>query len=411
MKTLQEYILEAMSKDVFLDNVKSMFGIKNDDYEFAYNILKSANSTKGLLDGLENYIKGEKEIKTTGYYLAMLFDLSGLDVEDNKQIITSIIRNNNENELNAMVDALSDKMNDTKQQSLKFDFTNGTGNLLNDFCNNFKDLAKYIFNIKDFKKSGNTAGIGPGELLLQLLIGGNETHVSGDVGLPDGKILEVKSKNGKLGNSEINSTKTTKFFINKLINKNNGYNIELKYKINDAEIPLSSNEIEEYIDRNGSCFGGTRADKDGGIKKFNAFWQDITLNYKNNIKIEDLKTEIFKCYIETIFDKYGYNKFDKNLLTILENPFEIDNNNTLKIYKSKTDFIPLTGFLYLYAYQQSTGFNYLIVFDENFNFKCLDCEKILEKYDNITKKFSFTLPGNTNDKSSRSNVASINLKK
>jgi hypothetical protein len=48
------------------------------------------------------------------------------------------------------------------------------------------------------------------------------------------------------------------------------------------------------------------------------------------------------------------------------------------------------------------------------NFKCLKCDKengIIEKYGEVTEKFSFTLPGNKDDKHNIGNVAAINLKK
>ena len=43
MKTLQEYILEAIDKDTFLDFVQKSFNIKNGDYEEPYNIIKNKN--------------------------------------------------------------------------------------------------------------------------------------------------------------------------------------------------------------------------------------------------------------------------------------------------------------------------------------------------------------------------------
>lgn len=433
MKTLQEYILEAMSKDVFLNNVKSMFGIENDDYEYAFNILKSANTKKGFLDGVENYINGEKEIKTPGYYLAMLFDLSGLDVKDNEHIIKSIINNNNVEEVNALItplliDVKNDKTNKQKNEdiykdngfnSILIDDNNTQYNLI-DFLKDKKiekceNLVKYIFNIKNFKKSNNNSGIGKGELLLQLLFGLKGENVSGDVFLPGPSTLEVKGKDGRLGSSEKNSTKTTEVFISKIEN-------------------LKDKGVEEIIIENtpyNSCFGGTETDKNS-IKIFNEFWKNIKIKINENTVIKNLQDDIFKCYIKTILEKYKIDNSNKvnvdviitailNNLNSKKNPFVIegdkDDNYTLQIDKqkiTKTEFNQLTGFLYLYAYQQSTGFDYLIVFDNDLNFKCLKCDKengIINKYSEITEKFSFTLPGNKDDKHNIGNVAAINLKK
>jgi len=439
MKTLQEYILEAMSQEQFLNNVRSMFRInkKNNDFTSPYDVLKSANSKKGLLAGLESYINNYKnkntenktsKIKNAGYYLSMLFNLSGLHVSSNKKIITAIINDNNVKELYTMINTLlSDVKNGEnekqknqeifkvfKQDLDKDNQTNETKNLLS-FCKDFEDLAKYIYNIDFFKKSNNNSGNGKGELLLQLLFGVKNENTAGDVVLPGSDktlTLEVKGKNGKLGSSEINSTKTTEHFINNLINKNNGYNIEL------YDNDKNSLTADVIIKNNGLCFGGTKTDKNTGVKGengvtiFNKFWEKIKINVDKNTTEENLLKDIFKCYIKTILEKYKYTNFDKDVeeLLKLENPFKIKEGNTLKI-EDDTYFTQLTGFLYLYAYQQSTKFDYLIVFDNNMNFKCLNCENILEKYDNIAEKFSFTLPGNKDDKYNRGNVASINLKK
>jgi hypothetical protein len=443
MKTLQEYILEAMNQEQFLNNVRSMFRInkKNNDFTSPYDVLKSANSKKGLLAGLESYINNHKnknpenktsKIKNAGYYLAMLFDLSGLPVSSNKKIITAIINDNNVKELYTMINTLlSDTKNgENEKQKNQEIFNNFKTSCLDDnkknpynlqklgFLENkeLEDLLKYIYNIDFFKKLNNNSGNGKGELLLQLLFGVKNKNTAGDVVLPGSDkplTLEVKGKNGKLGSSEINSTETTEHFINNLINKNNGYNIEL-YD-NDKNL-LTADVI---IKKHGSCFGGTKTNKDTGIEGkngvtiFNEFWEKIKINVDKNTTEDD----IFKCYIETILYKYykptnedtneDTNKIF-NKLTNNNNPFIIE-GNTLKI-KDGIVFTQLTGFLYLYAYQKSTGFNYLIVFDNNMNFKCLKCENILN-YTEITEKFSFTLPGNKDDKSNIGNVASINLKK
>jgi hypothetical protein len=451
MKTLQEYILEAMNQEQFLNNVRSMFRInkKNNDFTSPYDVLKSANSKKGLLAGLESYINNHEnknpenktsKIKNAGYYLAMLFDLSGLPVSSNKKIITAIINDNNVKGLYTMINTLlSDTKNgENKKQKNQEIFNNFKTSCLDDKKNNqynlqklgflknkeLEDLLKYIYNIDFFKKLNNNSGNGKGELLLQLLFGVKNENGAGDVFLPGPSTLEVKGKNGKLGSSEINSTETTEHFINNLINKNNGYNIELydndKNSLDNDKNSLTADVI---IKNNGSCFGGTKTNKDTGIEGkngvtiFNEFWEKIKINVDKNTTEDD----IFKCYIETILYKY-YKPTNKptnedtnkifNKLTDNNNPFKIE-GNTLNI-KENIDFTQLTGFLYLYAYQKSTGFNYLIVFDNNMNFKCLKCDKengIIEKYVEVTKKFSFILPGNKDDKSNRGNVASINLKK
>ena len=54
MKTLQEYILEAIDKDTFLDFVQKSFNIKNGDYEEPYNIIKNKNYKQMLNDFCEN---------------------------------------------------------------------------------------------------------------------------------------------------------------------------------------------------------------------------------------------------------------------------------------------------------------------------------------------------------------------
>jgi hypothetical protein len=446
MKTLQEYILEAMSQEEFLNNVNDMFGFKkdnkdNNDYTFAYNILKSANTKKGFLDGVEYYTgKNTSNIKNAGYYLAMLFDLSGLDVKDNEHIIKSIINNNDVEELNSMIKPLlinlkNGKTNIQKNEDIYYK-DNGFDSILHDDNNTqynlivfLKDkkiekcenLIKYIFNIKNFKKSNNNSGIGKGELLLQLLFGVKNENGAGDVFLPGPSTLEVKGKDGRLGSSEKNSTKTTKDFISKIEN------------LKDVE------NISILDTRYNSCFGGTETDKNS-VKIFNEFWENIKIKINSNTNIKNLQDDIFKCYIETILEKY--NKIDNNsnklnkvnvddIVTIIlnnlknrKNPFIIeggkDGNYTLQIDTQKitnNEFKQLTGFLYLCAYQQSTGFNYLIVFDNDLNFKCLNCHKnrngIIDenKYKEITQKFNFTLPGNKDDKHNIGNVAAINLKK
>lgn len=444
MKTLQEYILEAiMSQEEFLNNVNDMFGFKkdnkdNNDYTFAYNILKSANTKKGFLDGVEYYTgKNTSNIKNTGYYLAMLFDLSGLDVKDNEHIIKSIINNNDVEELNSMIKPLlinlkNGKTNIQKNEDIYYK-DNGFDSILHDDNNTqynlivfLKDkkiekcenLIKYIFNIKNFKKPNNNSGIGKGELLLQLLFGVKNENDAGDVFLPGPSTLEVKGKDGRLGSSEKNSTKTTKDFISKIEN------------LKDVE------NISILDTRYNSCFGGTETDKNS-VKIFNEFWENIKIKINSNTNIKNLQDDIFKCYIETILEKYkidNSNKLNKvnvdNIVTIIlnnlnsKNPFIIeggkDGNYTLQIDTQKitnNEFKQLTGFLYLCAYQQSTGFNYLIVFDNDLNFKCLNCDKnrngIIDenKYKEITQKFNFTLPGNKDDKHNIGNVAAINLKK
>jgi hypothetical protein len=267
--------------------------------------------------------------------------------------------------------------------------------------------------------------------LLQLLFGVKNENGAGDVFLPGPSTLEVKGKDGRLGSSEKNSTKTTKDFISKIEN------------LKDVE------NISILDTRYNSCFGGTETDKNS-VKIFNEFWENIKIkinsntnikNLQDDIFIKNLQDDIFKCYIETILEKY--NKIDNNsnklnkvnvddIVTIIlnnlngKNPFIIeggkDGNYTLQIDTQKitnNEFKQLTGFLYLCAYQQSTGFNYLIVFDNDLNFKCLNCDKnknrngIIDenKYKEITQKFNFTLPGNKDDKHNIGNVAAINLKK
>ena len=296
-------------------------------------------------------------------------------------------------ELNAIINTLltKDKLQKNIDENLLALFSENQNNKslnLLQYTKNFENLAKYIFKINNFKKQQNNSGIGNGELLLQLLIGTNEISYNGDVHLKiknKNKALEVKGQGGKLGKSILNSTGMTKYFIEQLKDVN----------------------IIKDFEYNGSCFGGTKKAGNNSQNVFNNFWKNIELN--KNVDVN----KIFECYIKTILHKYELeskiNEF-KNLIQNIENPFEVTNVKTLKIKENKP-FVNITGFLYLCAYKMHEEFNYLIVFDKELNFNCLNCEDILKEYNNIINKFTFRLPGNTDDPENRSNVAVIGVKK
>jgi hypothetical protein len=361
MKTLQEYILEAMSKDVFLDNVKSMFGI-NDDYESAYNVLKSANSTKGLLDGVENYIKNENEIKTSGYYLAMLFELSGLPVKEstrNQHIIKSIIKDNNVEELNIMLSALIKK--DDEKNSLKMPEKGKLTEL--EFCKDYENLANYIYDIEYFEKTNNSSANGKGELLLSLLIGGKNNNGSGDVKSDNNIKYEIKSSNedkqsgASLGNTFKTVEKSTEEFISKLAKMHNFEKIE--------DVKTILNEKNEFLLFKGNTHNGL----------------NNLLIKTNNIKLDNILT----CLIQIIFERYDCKQ--DNIDNIITN-IKIKYGENLQFNKKNTNDI--CGILHLIAYSRTQKFNYLVVIDkETKNFKTINCDTIENIFDNCSNNIGF----------------------
>lgn len=380
------------------------------DYELAENILKNENSYSSLINGVDEYIKNSnnenKAInQNNGFMLAKLFNDSGILLmkqPKNYDIVERIIlkhsklikTSDNSNELlNFIQYANNHKGNENFKKIVKTGERNNIFNVFKDEKNySFENLAKYIFNIKDFEKkiNGSESGtsIGNGELLLQLLFGRPlEKQINnGDVYI-DGLHVEVKCGNYKkvsyasLGSSNIDNKNLSKIFINNLKN----------YGIND-------NYINGLTNR-------TLGDK------------NELSNIRNIVnKVNDNNDIILKSYIKAIL--YRYNKDDEttveNILNVIPDDIKklFSKSNEIEINKLNKNLIKhFAGILHIIGYKLQQSFDYLIVFTKNEQFLgdyvMIDCSTIEKIFEQCTiENFSFAKP-RSND---RANTMQISLK-
>lgn len=408
MKTQFNYINENItSLQQYID--KYMGG----DYKLAENILKNENLYSLLINGVDEYIKNpdnknEEINQNNGFMLAKLFNDSGILLmkqPKNYDIVERIIlkhfklikTSDDSNELLDFIQyANNHKGEENFKKLIKTDKRNNIFNVFKDKKNySFENLAKYIFNIKDFEKktNGSESGtsIGNGEMLLQLLFGRplEKQIKNGDVYI-DGLNVEVKCgdyrKNSyaSIGSSNIDNQKLSEIFI-----KN----------INTSGIVIDENSLPNSIlgDRN------------------------ELQNIRNIVNmVDDNNDIILKSYIQAILQRY--NKDDKTIVEevlkvtpdVFKNLFykSIDKSNEIKINKLNKILIKhFAGILHIIAYQLQQSFNYLIVFTKNErylgDYVMIDCSTIEKIFKQCTiENFSFAKP-RTKD---RANTMQISLK-
>ena len=92
MRTLEQYTNETLH-----DIKKFITDEMGGNFDNALHLLKMSNSVKGLIAGVDSFINtNHAKISNDGYYLALLFSLSGLEPENNKKVIQDIIYKNHE---------------------------------------------------------------------------------------------------------------------------------------------------------------------------------------------------------------------------------------------------------------------------------------------------------------------------
>lgn len=389
MKTLKERINESNLyelKKFIKDEMQS-------DFTHALDLLKSANSTTGLMLGVNNYIENVRNpLKNDGYYLAMLFESSGLNAQKNINIIKNIIEKNNQLDDNELHTFLHNVLNFNKisyKHAEKIfninDFLeNKTNNILTDYCNKFKNLAEYIFYITTYIKPGpenKTIGIGNGELLIQLFFGSPDSanNTSGDVNTEiDGKRLNIEIKSGRAGlgsSSKNNYDISDKFLENvkTILNKN----------VEDMSI---MNQYEYQ-----------------SLNKIMKLTTD-----------DDEKEKIFNCFVSVILSRYiSDTRYDNKVCDALKDSFY--RNKIINGEISKSEIKYFVGLLHIIGYKLQKEFNYLCVTNDAGNFYNIKCDSIediintFNNFDNIYNIIDFERSSISS--ADRTNVYVIKLRK
>lgn len=449
MKTLKDRINES----TLLDIKKYIKDEMQSDYTYALDLLKSTNSATNVIIGANSYIKNTKNpLKNDGYYLAMLFESSGLSAKDNINIIKNIIEKNNQltnNELNIFLHAvldfnnISDKraekmlvINDKKDENNKnyihnfLENTAAGNNIFTAYCQGFENLAKYIYNITTFIKPerNKTNGIGNGELLLQLLFGShnsdnnisgdanvkiddnsvNKDNITGDVHVKiDDKpvIIEIKSGKAALGSSEI----TNRVISNKFLK-------EVKNILNKQDIGSLRGELKNIILQNNKVIKKLRIQNAENASIMNQFEYDTLNGIMELAKDSKEKEKLFNCFVYVILSRYISDKKKYKLVC-----------NALKSYDSyyrtkiidgkilKDDIKYFVGLLHIIGYKLQKEFKYLCVTSNNGKFYTINCNTIEDiintfiDFTNISSIVDFERSSDSSDR--RTHVYQIFMKK
>jgi hypothetical protein len=392
MRTLEQYTNETLH-----DIKKFITDEMGGNFDNALHLLKMSNSVKGLIAGVDSFINtNHVKISNDGYYLALLFSLSGLEPDKNKKVIQDIIYKNHElqkdknvNQLQNMLKSIIEqypgnktetnesKNDETKTQShiknhfnkIEKDFLNkdnATGNIFDKFCIGFEELAQHIFTIDKFIKTGNTSNIGKGELLLTLLFG-NRTG-NGDVHINyKNKEINVEVKCGRAGLGE--SLKTNKDLTENFFKK----------------LDFEQDNENSLFTRNGCTIINS-----------------LITKHKNNPET------VLNIYIDTILERYNKNIKDlDDVLNIIKESYF--GNCFLNGNIDKDNMKYFAGLLHLIGYQLQQQFNYLCVFNNTGNFYLLDLTNIANIFSEDIKNI-IDFESSNNYKTKRDCVYKIKLK-
>jgi hypothetical protein len=418
MKTL----IQRINESTLLDIKKYIKDEMQSDYTYALDLLKSINSATNVIVGVNNYIDGNNKtpLKNDGYYLAMLFESSGLSAEANIDVIKNIIEKNNQlanNELNTFLHRVLDftqiadkqskkmfvinsKQNDENDKNYIHNFLENTAagnNIFTAYCQGFENLAKYIYYITTYKKPihNSTNKIGNGELLIQLLFG-SPIKNNGDVNvkLNDDNVIniEIKSGTGGLGSSTQSGSDISDKFLNTvkgiLGKTNDDLNKEVKDKI------LTDETFKSRIKK---IRGSIESDSVSIMHQH----EDVYLNAIIKLAEDSTKREqIFDCFVSVILSRYTSNENDyTDVCNKLAKSFYRTDfiNGNLK----KTEIKYFVGLLHIIGYNIKKKFNYLCVTNDTGNFYTINCDKIeyiintFNRFDNISSKIDFQRSSDT----------------
>lgn len=420
MKTLQEYILEAMSQDVFLHNVKSMFGIDNDgDYESAYKILQQNFSPKNINEIIDKYNSNsykdkkpeEEDIINRFLYL---FDQNGYQIvnnQKNKRLVKFLIKQFGEN----LIDEFIKKsklfnLNNNYFSDLIENATNIFDFIYNK-CNNnkilkeedFKEFLKELFDIENIKRKGSdNANTGKGELLLQLFFGENgKDKLKGDCYI-NKKQIEIKdiSTKAALGSSNINMEDLSMSFLSKILNKNIFDNPK-----NDGKSIIDIyNENNIAYKKNSPSYKRCLGDESANINICHIL---NTYNNKKKSITKSICDNIFKIYIETLLSQYLSKtnitaELINDIYVNLENPFSNENNEiTCK------NLTKISGIIHLIGYKISSEFDLIMFFKNDGNFYIIEGDEIQKIIEAADKLIFVPAEGRANESKDRTAVSKV----
>lgn len=416
MKTLQEYILEAMSQEDFL---KKIHDIYNDDYESAHNVLTNYNK---LIQSIENY--GTNNQNTDDVLsLITLFDERGLPLNKrNKLIIKNVYKE-------FKIDTINDFVDYCTTQKPNNIFKNEEEILRNKELFNFKDekskklndLVDYLIDIEYFSKSKNSAKSGKFELLFILMFGKakdvndkNEDSL-GDLHLSNGEKIEIKAIRSE-------KNQTSKATLGANVGKNSSIkdlsetflqsifpdDKDLIIKIFKGEIERQhTDRIESFCKEkaNKQSFKKPQANRCLGNESANINIMSILntfLSKKEKNPTKELCEIIFKSYINVLLGQYGQEDIDDNVFKNITNPFEIIDNF---IYCKK--LTQITGAIHLYGYALAQDFNHILICDQSTS-ECI-CIKNVNKVgtiETVLKNITFDPAEVNSDNSARKNNVS-----
>ena len=406
MKTLQEYIFEKMSQEEFL---KKIHYIYNDDYEYAFNVLK-------------NYDPNQQKVESK---LEKLFENKGLSALDNKSIIKNIRDNFDSDIINTFIELC-------ENQNINMFNTNEEPEILrNDNLLNIKNekltkLIKYLINIKDFAKPNNTANIGKFELLFILLYGtpikSKDGNLTGDLHLSNGVTIEIKSINSQniksktplssnIGEGELKSIKTLseKFLRSIFTNEEDQDKIVEIFKSERKHFKEIKDFLKSENQTNKTHARSRKSIPERCLANESAYINIMTiLNtffYGKEIP-EDLCETLFRRYIEILLLQFGQADEKDNVFKELNknyNPFYVKDNF---IYCKK--LTQITGAIHLYGYAKRDNFNHILIGDEA-SLKCICIKNVntVEVIETVLKHIIFIAADAKDSTGRHNNVSKI----
>lgn len=429
MKTLREYILEAMKQEEFLQKIHDIY---NDDYDEVFKVLSKHDP---------NTLK-EKQEKLRG-----LFEKRGLSLNNrNELIIKNICRVFNKNTIDDFIKLCVEQEQNIKKFNIEGNEIEKVEiyELLNNNSENenLTKLIKSLIDIKDFKKPNNNSGIGKFELLFILLYGkpidvnSKDSNLIGDLHLSNGVTVEIKAidSNDEKSKAPLASNvgdksieELSKTFLKNIFEKEKDKKRIVNIFKDKKEQKNFDIIIKNFVQNNITNSRVRTSDQPRCLANETAYINIMTiLNTFFNGKIKqseekDLCETIFKSYINVLLSQFiserdkkqkfnleaETNKVFEYFVQKQQNPFYIadididkykdkEKNELSEIFKDKDKdknkdkpkkFIyckkltQITGAIHLYGYALSKCFNHILICDES-SLECI-CIKNVNKVETI----------------------------